>query len=590
MKIINWWFTVMQVNINLESIGHEQKSSDRLLTLRRRFQRDRIASDRNPLTRFRVPAAAAMSFHDLPRETLLHIGSFLPRASLNSLLQVNRSVAILLTPELYNAEFPFNLFAGPPDDDVYAGSRIHALVGAVPSVRVYQCAMRWDSDLILGYLNEIGKETLERGTDLGYTLLHHIAGEGNTRLLDLIVAKGMNIDVQNITGETPLISAIYRLDLGMIRHLMVSGADATIEDSEGISALGHAIKIGDLDVLGSLIDGIEAQGRQINPSDKSVLDILNLPVISEDDLPILGFLIDRGMDLSWENQLGYSHLDLLMLYHEDTTIRFVLDHCGNMPEASWNRLLCRCNPNILEQETVLRILQGHLAAGGNAQRAQQGDSGETALHNFVNHNCVWGVKKLIEDGADVLAIGHNGKSVLLALLLSNGNAEAQNMTQVEEEKEIARMLIQAMVLKSEGHPASADVFSVYSQCYFPNSARATALHIAVQQGKETIVKLLLEHRANVFVLDGYCRTPLGRILYEGSHEARTRPELTHRLKLFAKDYEGMCVLVATEMKMQCYNFATDFPNDIAEPTQSFFEMAEACKMENLCTFLKDEMA
>ncbi|KAL5328724.1 hypothetical protein ACEPPN_002227 [Leptodophora sp. 'Broadleaf-Isolate-01'] len=136
-----------------------------------------------------------MSFDTLPRETLLQIGSLLPQSSLNALLQVRRSVAVLLTSQLYNRHFPFNFkdrprmlcnlnaSIRPPDFDM--------------DVLVYLCARRRDSDIIPQYPNELPKDTLDHESLTGDTMLHQVAGEGNTRLFDMLVGKGVNINVKD---------------------------------------------------------------------------------------------------------------------------------------------------------------------------------------------------------------------------------------------------------------------------------------------------------------------------------------------------------------------------------------------------------
>ena len=58
--------------------------------------------------------------------------------------------------------------------------------------------------------------------------------------MDLLIAHGARIDEPSSTGETPLIAAVHRRDLAMMRILLKAGANPDRADNSGRSARDYA--------------------------------------------------------------------------------------------------------------------------------------------------------------------------------------------------------------------------------------------------------------------------------------------------------------------------------------------------------------
>jgi ankyrin repeat protein len=74
----------------------------------------------------------------------------------------------------------------------------------------------------------------------------------------LLVDRGANLNDADSTGETPLITAVHRHDLVIMRALLQAGADPDRADSSGRSARDYAMLDGK---DGPLLAEIKADAR-----------------------------------------------------------------------------------------------------------------------------------------------------------------------------------------------------------------------------------------------------------------------------------------------------------------------------------------
>jgi ankyrin repeat protein len=58
--------------------------------------------------------------------------------------------------------------------------------------------------------------------------------------MELLITGGARVDEPNSTGETPLISAVHRRDIAMVRVLLKAGASPDRADSSGRTARDYA--------------------------------------------------------------------------------------------------------------------------------------------------------------------------------------------------------------------------------------------------------------------------------------------------------------------------------------------------------------
>lgn len=71
---------------------------------------------------------------------------------------------------------------------------------------------------------------------------------------DLLISHGAVVDQPSATGETPLITAVHRHDLPMIRLLLAGGADPARTDNSGRSARDYAALLGKENAVSAVLD------------------------------------------------------------------------------------------------------------------------------------------------------------------------------------------------------------------------------------------------------------------------------------------------------------------------------------------------
>uniref|UniRef100_A0A914W205 Transient receptor potential cation channel subfamily A member 1 n=3 Tax=Plectus sambesii TaxID=2011161 RepID=A0A914W205_9BILA len=79
------------------------------------------------------------------------------------------------------------------------------------------------------------EEDPERLTDSdikGWTCLHHAAARSKTKVIDMLIGKGADINAVDHEGNTPLHVAAEKKSRDVVRHLLVNGADGNIKNKK----------------------------------------------------------------------------------------------------------------------------------------------------------------------------------------------------------------------------------------------------------------------------------------------------------------------------------------------------------------------
>ncbi|PTB34896.1 hypothetical protein M441DRAFT_125344, partial [Trichoderma asperellum CBS 433.97] len=67
----------------------------------------------------------------------------------------------------------------------------------------------------------------------GSTAMHYAAKNGNETILGYLLAKQVNLNVQDCQGRTPLFVAIQNGDVSVVSLLLQSGASVYMKDNFG---------------------------------------------------------------------------------------------------------------------------------------------------------------------------------------------------------------------------------------------------------------------------------------------------------------------------------------------------------------------
>jgi hypothetical protein len=228
------------------------------------------------------------------------------------------ALALLLSAGAARAQLLQQLF-GPPTatpDPVAYGAQVEA--GNLPQVR----------------------EWLDAGMEPNYvadrigTGLMIAAWQGNLPMMELLVARGADVNRRNALGESALMHAAWRGQVAAMRWLIGKGA---LVDSGPMqwSALHYAAFAGQAEAAGVLLD----HGADINARSSNGSSVLMMAVY-EGHEPLVKALLARGADPRVKNDRGEGALEWAFKFKHLGIARMVGDPqefvaAANRPSVHW---------------------------------------------------------------------------------------------------------------------------------------------------------------------------------------------------------------------------------------------------------------
>ncbi|MDB5947534.1 MAG: putative ankyrin repeat harboring protein [Ramlibacter sp.] len=161
-----------------------------------------------------------------------------------------------------NASTVQNLLSRGFDANTLNPQGVHGLLLAVqePSPKVAEVLIRWpktnvefrtakdESPLMLACLRgqlDLARKLIERGADVnkpGWAPLHYAATNGHLEIMDLLLENHAYIDAESPNGTTPLMMAALYGTTAAVKLLLDAGADPTLRNQLGMSAIDFANK------------------------------------------------------------------------------------------------------------------------------------------------------------------------------------------------------------------------------------------------------------------------------------------------------------------------------------------------------------
>lgn len=163
----------------------------------------------------------------LPNELLLQIAGYLASKGakdLNSLLQANHQLSVLLTPLLY----PFAVTLGAPSMNALHWAASHGNLELL-NLLLPKAPFNVNAPASLGHL--------------GWTPLH-FASPRNDAVFKLLLENGANPNILDTEGRTPLHCVAFFKGEEKIKMLVERGVDVNAEDDLGRTALRIAVSVG----------------------------------------------------------------------------------------------------------------------------------------------------------------------------------------------------------------------------------------------------------------------------------------------------------------------------------------------------------
>lgn len=152
-------------------------------------------------------------------------------------------------------------------------------------------------------------------------VLIHIAAAGKADLAEARIRAGANVNQQDPTGLSPLMSAAYGGHLAVIDLLLANGASLELTDGEGLTALCFACNAGQLGAVTRLL----AAGADVNHRDKGD----NAPVMfaaQHGHTVVVEELIAKGADLQVRGNHGLTALGFARQNGRVAVARILQEH------------------------------------------------------------------------------------------------------------------------------------------------------------------------------------------------------------------------------------------------------------------------
>lgn len=379
-----------------------------------------------------------------------------------------------------------------------------------------------DFQTLQTYLRTVAQQP--KGQENGLRILLQTCAEiGNDRFVEALLNKGANVDAANESSLPPLLYAVQGGHAGTVRLLLSWGASINGTDSGQRTAVMHAASSGKVEVLNILLE----HGADIAAEDKQGRSAV-MHAVSEGHADALKVLLEhgasaRGRDVSGKTPVMYaaSNVDCNIL---DLLLKYGVDLRGVDIDGRGPLMHALMNEKASEKDTVETLA---LLLGKGADVASTGESVGCLRHAaLAGQNKV--LELLVQYKANINAIDGNGRSALLHLASDTAkkpkwnketisiilNAGA-NVDKFDNCKRTARKRTSLQWTASTGHLVLADAILNHVT---PAKARKlvndrtsrgkTALHLAAQHGQSSMVRLLLNHGANIETASEGGWTPL----------------------------------------------------------------------------------
>jgi ankyrin len=287
------------------------------------------------------------------------------------------------------------------------------------------------------------------------TALHSYIEEGNIKMVEFLINKGADVNLQNKYGLTPLHVAASFSFYEISKILIAAGADNKIFDHGGETALLVAAKEGDDEIVKLLIEN----GADINVEDILGWTILTV-YVDYDDTKMIEFALENGANKDYKNRFG------------NTALNFAID------KGKFNSVKC-----LVEARADIN---------------QKNNNGDTILHILAQKGREYNEisKYLLSKGADT-KITDNNLCTILHLYAESNNDEMVSvvlgidLSIINTKDKFGLTALHYASFK--GHEEAANILLEYGAAINiedPNGT--TPIHVAVEHGKWNIVKLLIK--------------------------------------------------------------------------------------------------
>ncbi len=249
--------------------------------------------------------------------------------------------------------------------------------------------------------------------DNGYTVLHTACMLNvDLQIVEELVKRGADVNARTGNNLTPLFYCIHSYNFDAIRFLVENGADVNSTNNYGNTILISAVSAPYIhDIISYLLN----KGAAINARNKDGNTALMFAAANGDE-KIVKLLLDFKADINLHNNYEWSALSSAIEYEYHNIVAMLTNRGAVLNDKScyyFSELRNNDNP-----EQLRKIMNERKY--GNINVKARNFNNRTILISLCNAPAVSGyidlllIRKLLEQGADVNAVDHDGFSPLMA--------------------------------------------------------------------------------------------------------------------------------------------------------------------------------
>ncbi|MCJ1469996.1 hypothetical protein MMC07_008641 [Pseudocyphellaria aurata] len=292
--------------------------------------------------------------------------------------------------------------------------------------------------------------------------------------------------------NTKLFEAVQSGDETKIRELLEEGVDINMKDLRGMTPLHHAVRSNSEGIVRLLL----REGAEILPRDIYGRTALHMAVQKIDYSESMAqLLLDNGSDINSKDESRSTEPHPAARYGDAKVVELLLNQGAKIEEKDWHESTALHYAAMFEDEQVVKLLLNR-----GAKVEEKDNDGYTALHWAVIAGQVTVAQLLLlENGRIVFWEDRHGLPLLYHAVTIEDDSKALLMTQ--------------LLLESGANPNEKIMDSKYN-------AGTTVLHWAAMYGREEIVQKLLDDGAEVEESDKYGNTALDAASLRGQWSTR----------------------------------------------------------------------
>jgi quinoprotein dehydrogenase-associated probable ABC transporter substrate-binding protein len=210
---------------------------------------------------------------------------------------------------------------------------------------------------------------LKHGANVNTELNNAVIADDPVRVSYLVESKHADVNARDLQGYTPLLNAVRKMSLDMVKYLVMHHADVNRTDRDGWTPMMTAAWVDDADI----VQFLGARKADLNAKNAQGLTPLGIASEYGKDVAVVA-LIGAGSNVNQRIGSGYTPLMLAVAGISDRSAKALIDHGADVNARNSGGVTALMIAAASNQADLANLL---IKSGADA--ALQDESGRTAL-------------------------------------------------------------------------------------------------------------------------------------------------------------------------------------------------------------------